>query len=148
MEHSLELLRLPEVDESVRKTVAIYNADDCFSTRSLRNWLERERLGLEQAGVRLSRPQPSDGAASEVIEERQAQTAELAEKLVEGVSADPELRSEEDTARWLLANLFDWHRRESKAEWWEYFRLKDLQGRQGSKNVCAGGRFVPSRQLG
>ena len=32
----------------------------------------------------------------------------------------------EDAARWLLANLLDWHRRESKADWWEYFRLKDL----------------------
>jgi hypothetical protein len=26
----------------------------------------------------------------------------------------------------LLANLLDWHRRESKADWWEYFRLKDM----------------------
>jgi predicted RecB family nuclease len=126
MEHYLELWRLPEVDESVRKTIALYNADDCFSTRSLRNWLERERLALEQAGKRLPRPQLSDGAASEVVGERQRQTAELAEKLVEGVSADPQLRTEEESACWLLANLLDWHRRESKAEWWEYFRLKDL----------------------
>src|SRR5205807_4744021 len=33
---------------------------------------------------------------------------------------------EEQGARWLLANLLDWHRRESKAEWWEFYRLKQL----------------------
>ena len=126
MEHSLELLRAAEVDESVRKTIALYNADDCFSTRSLRNWLERERLTLEQAGGHLPRPQTSDGAPSEIVGERQRQSAELAEKLCEGVSADPEQRSEEEAARWLMASLLDWHRRESKAECWEYFRLKDL----------------------
>ncbi|MDP1532847.1 MAG: AAA domain-containing protein, partial [Rubrivivax sp.] len=27
---------------------------------------------------------------------------------------------------WLLAYLVDWHRREINAEWWEYFRLRDL----------------------
>lgn len=126
MEHSLELLRAVEVDESVRKTIALYNADDCFSTRSLRNWLERERLTLEQAGEHLPRPQTSDGAPPEIVGERQRQSAELAEKLCKGISADPEQRSEEEAARWLMASLLNWHRRESKAEWWEYFRLKDL----------------------
>jgi hypothetical protein len=24
-----------------------------------------------------------------------------------------------------LANVLDWHRREEKAAWWEYFRLRD-----------------------
>ena len=90
MEHCLELLRVAEVDESVRKTIALYNAADCFSTRSLRNWLERERLRLEEAGQRLPRPQTSDGAPSEILEERQQRSAELAEKLCEAVSADSE----------------------------------------------------------
>jgi uncharacterized protein len=74
----------------------------------------------------VPRPQPSDGAAPDTIEERPRQTAELAEKLVKGVPADPELRNEQEAARWLLANLLDWHRRESKADWWEYFRLKAM----------------------
>jgi predicted RecB family nuclease len=126
MEHSLELCRVAEVDESVRKTIALYNADDCLSTQSLRNWLERERLQFEGGGTSLPRPEISEGAPSESVGERQRRTTELAEKLVNGVSADPELRTEEEAARWLLANLLDWHRRESKAEWWEYFRLSDL----------------------
>jgi hypothetical protein len=77
-----------EVDESVRKTIALHNADDCFSIRSSRNWLERESLGLGQAGKQLVRPQPSDGAASEVIEGAATEIAELVEKFVNGVSAD------------------------------------------------------------
>ncbi|HEX5147778.1 MAG TPA: AAA domain-containing protein, partial [Candidatus Limnocylindrales bacterium] len=32
----------------------------------------------------------------------------------------------EERARWLLAQLLGWHRREDKAEWWEFFRLMDL----------------------
>jgi hypothetical protein len=126
MEHSLELFCAAEVDESVRKTIALYNADDCFSTLSLRNWLERVRRKLEQAGVRLPRPRTSDGAPSETLGEKQQESAELAEKLCKGISADPAQRSEEESARWLIASLLDWHRRESKAECWEYFRLKDL----------------------
>ena len=30
--------------------------------------------------------------------------------------ADPDLQ-----ARWLLANLLEWHRREEKVEWWAFF---------------------------
>ena len=126
MEHALELGQPAEVGESVKNTIALYNADDCFSTRSLRDWLEREREALERAGHRIPRPSMSDGAPPETVDERQRSTAALAEALKRGVSADPAQRSDEDAARWLLANLLDWHRRESKADWWEYFRLKDL----------------------
>ena len=35
-------------------------------------------------------------------------------------------RNEEQQARWLMAQLLEWHRREEKAAWWEYFRLLDL----------------------
>ena len=86
----------------------------------------------------------SDGAPPETIGERQRQTAALAEALKRGVSADPGLRNEEDAARWLLANLLDWHRRESKADWWEYFRLKDLTDEDllDERGAVSGLRFV------
>ena len=144
MEHALELGQATEVDESVRNTIALYNADDCFSTRSLRDWLERERRALEQAGRRIPRPPISDGAPSETISERQQQTAALAEELTRCISADPALRNEEDAARWLLANLLDWHRRESKADWWEYFRLKDMTDEDllDERGAVSGLRFV------
>ena len=144
MEHALELGHPNEADENVRKTIALYNADDCVSTRSLRDWLERERQALVLAGHCISRPTMSDSAPPESIGEHQLQTAALAEALKRGVSADPALRNEEDATRWLLANLLDWHRRESKADSWEYFRLKDLTDEDllGERSALSGLRFV------
>ena len=46
--------------------------------------------------------------------------------LLAGVPVDPEQRTKEQQARWLMAHLLEWHRREDKAAWWEYFRLRDL----------------------
>ena len=46
--------------------------------------------------------------------------------MVEGIPVDPEARSTEQQATWVLAYLLDWHRREDKAAWWEYFRLAAL----------------------
>jgi len=110
----------------------------------LRNWLERERQALVQAGHCISRPTMSDGAPPESIGERQLQIAALAETLKSVVSADPGLRNEEDATRWLLANLLDWHRRESKADWWEYFRLKDMTDEDllDERGAVSGLRFV------
>lgn len=126
MQHGLEMGRAADEAESVKEAIVIYNADDCFSTLSLRDWLERERLEQERAGHQLSRPVMSEGSAPEAVSERQQQSAALAEALLRNISADPETRNTEEAARWLLANLLDWHRRESKVDWWEYFRLKDL----------------------
>jgi hypothetical protein len=50
----------------------------------------------------------------------------LIEALTAEVPADDAERSAEQHARWLLANLLDFHRREDKASWWEYFRLSAL----------------------
>jgi uncharacterized protein len=60
------------------------------------------------------------------VDERQQRTAELAARLQNGVPDDPEQRDEEQSGRWLLSNLLDWHRRELKSEWWEFYRLGDL----------------------
>jgi hypothetical protein len=46
--------------------------------------------------------------------------------LTDDVPVDRAERSTEQHARWLLAYVLDWHRREDKAAWWEYFRLCDL----------------------
>ena len=47
--------------------------------------------------------------------------AALADALTDGVPADPAERTPEQHARWLLAQLIGWHRREEKSFWWEYF---------------------------
>lgn len=126
VEHSLELGRPTDVDESIWKTVQGYNADDCLSTRSLRDWLEGERRALEQAGHRIPRPPVSVGAPPEAVDERQQRVTALVADLQNGIPADIRERTDEQKGRWLLANLLDWHRRESKADWWEFYRLRDL----------------------
>jgi uncharacterized protein len=50
----------------------------------------------------------------------------LRARLLTGVPDVRADRTDEQHARWLLAYLVDWHRREDKATWWEYFRLRDL----------------------
>ena len=126
MQHGLELGRADQIDQSIRSTVQGYNEDDCFSTLELRNWLEGERNALLKAGHDVPRPPKEDGAAPEKVSVRQQRCAELASRLRVGVPEDAEARNEKQAAQWLLSHLLDWHRRESKADWWEYYRLGDL----------------------
>ena len=149
MQHGLELGSGSEVDDSVRQAIMLYNADDCSSTRSLRDWLERERLQQEEAGYILPRPEVSDGAPAETVGERQQRSAALAEALRRNIPADPGSRNDEEAARWLLANLLDWHRRESKADWWEYFRLKDLTDEDllDERSAISGLEFIGTVEL-
>ena len=49
----------------------------------------------------------------------------LGERIAGDVPIPPEDRNPEQQARWVLANILDWHRREEKAVWWEFFRLSD-----------------------
>ena len=126
VEHGLELGRPSDLDEPTRRTIESYNADDCLSARSLRNWLEAQRKTLEESGTRIPRPEVSEGAPPEAVDERQQRVTKLVESLTKNVPTDPQHRTEGEKGRWLLANLLDWHRREDKADWWEYYRLKDL----------------------
>lgn len=126
VQHILELGEERQIDAELRNIVALYNADDCNSTQALRDWLESERQQLEHAGNQVPRPTPGDGAPPEALDERQQRTAALAAALRTGVPDDPEQRSAEQAACWLLSHLLDWHRREVKSEWWEFYRLGEL----------------------
>ena len=109
-----------------KETVEGYNRDDGFSTLHLRDWLERIRSALIDDGKEIQRPEPSNAQASESLTERQEMIAELASRIAEDVPVSEEDRDGEQQARWVLANILDWHRREEKAVWWEYFRLSEL----------------------
>lgn len=50
----------------------------------------------------------------------------LASARTADVPADRAERSDEQQGRWLLAHRLYWHRREAKAPWREFFRLRDL----------------------
>lgn len=126
VERAIELRALDVITPEIQAAVEQYNHDDCVSTCELRGWLEQVRTSAVAAGASLPRPVEGSGAASEAIDARAQRIAGMVQALTQGIPDDPELRSEEQRALLLMANLLDYHRRESKAPWWEYFRLRDL----------------------
>jgi predicted RecB family nuclease len=126
VEHRLELGWSGELPAEVREVLEGYNEEDCRSAASMRDWFERERQTLVDAGTVITRPAFADGRPSEELDERQKRVRELAGKLTADVPIDRTNRSAEQQGRWMLAQLLDWHRRENKAGWWEGYRLKDL----------------------
>jgi uncharacterized protein len=105
-----------------------YNRDDCVSAAALRDWLEQLRAAAERAaGVELPRPERKSGEASEQVAEAAEETQRVMDALLaQPMPVDAAERNEEQQARWLMAQLLEWHRREEKAAWWEYFRLLEL----------------------
>ena len=123
---SIELDDIASISEATKATVLAYNRDDCRSAADLRDWLEALREQLVQSGTEVPRPLPGDGAPNEKITDWLDRINAVIAKLTADIPADPEERTAEQQARWILANVIDWHRREDKAVWWEFFRLSDL----------------------
>ena len=115
-----------EAPGEIREIVRGYNEDDCVSTWRLRQWLEERRDERIAAGVEVPRPQPKEGEAGEELKEWQQELEDLRERLIEGVPELPEERDEEGQGRWQLAHMLDWHWREEKTAWWEFYRLRDV----------------------
>jgi len=116
-----------EATAELLKTVESYNKEDCLSARQLRDWLEERRSETEQKlGRAIPRPAPRSGEAKEDLAE-QLERVELTSKLLlNGLPPDRSEWTAEHDSRWLLAQMLEWHRREEKSMWWEYFRLCDL----------------------
>src|SRR5216683_3339492 len=126
VEHRLELgWGDEELPQRERETMEGYNADDCFSTAKLRDWLEGERRKLEARGIVVPRLQDKSGDPSERLQKKLDLVAELTERLSRGIPADPKARSKQQSGQWLLAQLLSWHRREDKRAWQEGYRLAD-----------------------
>ena len=144
IEHWLELGWEGDLPQDLCAAMEGYNQDDCRSTASLRDWLEQKRTELEHSGTVIPRPPIGDGAPSEDLDERQKRVAALKEQLSGGISLNPAERSMEQEARWMLAQLLDWHRRENKASWWEGYRLAELgdDALLDERVALAGLRFV------
>jgi uncharacterized protein len=102
-----------EPDEETLRQIEAYNRDDVRSTLDLHAWLEDRRDELiERHGAQLrpheQKPEP----------DRPRTDAELAElELVERLTT---------AGHPLLADLVQWHRREARPGWWDYYRLGDL----------------------
>ncbi|MGH8971543.1 MAG: AAA family ATPase, partial [Actinomycetes bacterium] len=105
---------LVERDDVTLGQIEAYNHDDVRSTHDLHAWLEQRRAELEEAHG----PQPRPHEAPPEPDKPKA-PAELAEiDLADGLHA---------AGHPLLADLVQWHRREARPGWWEFFRLRDLE---------------------
>ncbi|MGF7078865.1 TM0106 family RecB-like putative nuclease [Mucilaginibacter sp. UYCu711] len=148
MERFLERNQTDDIPEEVFAAVAQYNLEDCLSTRRLRGWLEDLRSGFITNGTDISRPEPRSGEASEALSEHQLMILELYRQLMNGISLNREERDPLQQGLWLLANMLDWHRRENKSKWWEYFRLCEMPDHEmlDEKVALAGLEFTGTRE--
>ncbi|HXG75395.1 MAG TPA: TM0106 family RecB-like putative nuclease, partial [Gaiellaceae bacterium] len=104
-------------EDALLEGIRAYNEEDCRSLQELHEWLLRRRPpGLPW------RPPPEGREPSEEAEERDAERAALAASLLEG--------AEEGDPRFCLAHLLSYHRREAKAQWWEWFHHNSLVGEE------------------
>src|SRR6267378_3843058 len=126
-EHRLELGRMgAELPDEIRETMEGYNGEDCVSSAKLRDWVEEQRERLVASGIEVRRLPEKSGDPSEKLKDNLDRMAKLTELLSTGIPADPAARTEEQAARWLLAQLLSWHRREDKRAWQDGYRYAEM----------------------
>jgi predicted RecB family nuclease len=107
-----------EVQEpAILEEIRAYNEDDCRSLYELHRWL----LGLRPADLPWLQP-PEAREQKEEAQERLAELEQLVDQLLVG--------AEDGEPRWLLAQLLEYHRREEKPAWWEYFHHLSLDAEE------------------
>jgi predicted RecB family nuclease len=113
-----------------RDAMERYNADDCRSTAALRAWLECERAKKSLEGRQIQRFMPKDSEPKDDLKEWQQRVAALVKELTTDIPADAKLRSREQKAQWLMAQLIDWHWRDAKPAAWQFYSLADKNDEQ------------------
>ena len=104
---------LVERDGDTLAQIEAYNRDDVRSTHDLQAWLEARRDELEERYGPQPRPHEVPPEPEQPPTEDELAEVALADRLRE--AGQP-----------LLADLLQWHRREARPGWWEYFRLGEL----------------------
>jgi uncharacterized protein len=128
-----------ERDDALLAQIATYNEEDCRATLGLLDWLHKLRP-RDLAWPEPPNPEGPSEEAAEAIEKRHR----LREQLVEG--------AEPGTPRWLAGELLEYHRREARPAWWQYFeRLgmtpEELAEDSESIGCLAPDPKVPSRSV-
>jgi predicted RecB family nuclease len=124
-------------------SIESYNRDDCFSTLRLREWLEHRRRELEQKmGAVLPRPALKQEVEAEELTPQIQQVRAAMDRLTSSLPHDETEWSPEHRALWLLAQMLEYHRREDKSGWWEYFRQCDLSDDELMEDKNALGRLI------
>ena len=110
-------------DAALLDEIAIYNERDCVSTAQLRDWLEARRVEEERLrGAPIERP---------AVIERDVERSASAQRSPRPRRSRPHwsttsprtrtCRPTPNAARWLLAPLLSYHRRENKVNWWRHY---------------------------
>jgi predicted RecB family nuclease len=117
-------------DDTLLDGIRDYNEEDCVSLYELHRWL------LERRPAEMPwRLPPEERERSEEAEERDAERARVRDALLAGAEkGDPD---------WLLAHLLDYHQREERPQWWEYFFHRGLDDEELLANRNTLGGLVP-----
>ena len=105
----------------LRAGIEGYNRDDCLSTLRLAEWLEELRRDLQALTGRPAPRPPLRAEAREQEREAAAEVAAVFETLTAELPEEDDGLDDEQRARLLLAHLLEFHRREEKSMWWEFF---------------------------
>jgi predicted RecB family nuclease len=103
--------------------IALYNRDDCLSTRHLYSWLRARRPDAEKKfGVVIDQLEPEPPhEPSDRQREWQRRTDALRSTLLVGLPDDESEDTAEQRAKRLMFALTGYHSREAKPAWWAYF---------------------------
>ena len=117
-------------DDTLLDPIRDYNEEDCVSLYELHRWL------LEQRPREMPwQLPPEERERSEEAEERDTERARVRDALLAG--------AEEGDPDWLLAHLLDYHQREERPQWWEYFFHRGLDDEELLTNRNTLGGLVP-----
>ena len=97
-----------------------YNRKDCQSTLALHGWLLERRLeAVDQFGRDIPFKAPPEPRAAE--EMQHAERSSAIQRLLDGIPDDPDAQTTDQRARWLLAQLLEYHHREVRPVFWTYY---------------------------
>jgi len=133
------------VSDSVLKTSkTIAAVGDVSNNEELRRWLESLRQARLDAGDAIARPPLNPSEPADRVLERDRRAIALRSQLIDASLPEPARRSAEEHARYLLAYLVDWHRREERVAFGEYHRLREkpAEDLMDEPGALAGLQFV------
>lgn len=129
---------LEEREDSILDEIAAYNRDDCVSTLKLRDWLlglREEAEAREEVKIPWFEPEAQErGEEGLAIQE---ENEELMRTLLGGVPDDPASRGPDEQARWLMAQLLEYHHREARPVWWAFFDRMEAEPDQLTEDAEA-----------